>query len=150
MKRKLKKPKLIVGWREWAQLPELGIDHIKVKVDTGAKTSSLHTFQLSTVKHSGQDYVKFDIHPIQDNDSIIYTCISPIVDYRWITSSTGHRQRRFIIETHLKIGEYSTLVQLSLASRDEMGFRMLIGRAALKKEVLVDPAHSFLLSHMTR
>lgn len=147
MKHKLKKSKFVVGWREWAQLPELGISHIKVKIDTGAKTSSLHAFQLSTVKHSGQDYVKFDIHPIQDNDAMVYTCISPIVDYRWITSSSGHRQRRFIIETHLKIGEYSTLVQLSLANRDEMGFRMLIGRAALKKEILVDPAHSFLLSH---
>lgn len=149
MKKKLKKQRLIVGWREWAQLPELSIDHIKVKIDTGAKTSSLHAFQLSTVKHSGKDYVKFDIHPIQDIDTIIYTCISPIVDYRWITSSTGHRQQRFIIETQLKIGDYTSLVQLSLANRDEMGFRLLIGRAALKKEVLVDPAHSFLLSHKT-
>jgi len=150
MKKKLKKQRLVAGWREWAQLPELGVDYIKVKIDTGAKTSSLHAFQLSTVTHSGQDYVKFDIHPIQDNDTIIYTCISPIVDYRWITSSTGHRQQRFIIETQLKIGDYASLVQLSLANRDEMGFRMLIGRAALKKEVLVDPAHSFLLSHKTR
>jgi ribosomal protein S6--L-glutamate ligase len=150
MKKKLKKQRLVAGWREWAQLPELGVDYIKVKIDTGAKTSSLHAFQLSTVKHGGQDYVKFDIHPIQDNDTVIYTCISPIVDYRWITSSTGHRQQRFIIETQLKIGDYNSLVQLSLANRDEMGFRMLIGRAALKKEVLVDPAHSFLLSHKTR
>lgn len=147
MKIKRKKPKLIAGWREWAELPDLGIDQIKVKIDTGAKTSSLHAFQLSTVQHTGREFVKFDIHPLQDNDSVVYTCVSPIVDRRWITSSTGHRQRRIIIETRLKIGEYSSIVQLSLANRDEMGFRMLIGRAALKKEVLVNPAHSFLLSH---
>ncbi|EKE09430.1 MAG: hypothetical protein ACD_16C00176G0003 [uncultured bacterium] len=150
MKIKPKKQKLNAGWREWAQLPDLGVDKIKVKIDTGAKTSSLHAFQVSTVRHDGREFVKFDIHPIQDNDTVIYTCLSPIVDYRWITSSTGNRQQRIIIETRLKIGAYSSIVQLSLANRDEMGFRMLIGRAALKKEVLVDPAHSFLLSHMKR
>ncbi len=150
MKQKNKIPKLICGWREWAQLPELRVEIIKVKVDTGAKTSSLHAFDVSTFTYMGRDFVQFDIHPIQDNDQIIHTCICPIVDYRWITSSTGHSQKRFIIHTTLKMGEFSSLIELSLANRDEMGFRMLVGRNALKKRVLVDPAHSFLLGHKTR
>jgi hypothetical protein len=146
-KKKIKKPKLIAGWREWAHLPELNVETIKVKIDTGAKTSTIHAFELSTVTHMGRDCVKFDVHPIQDNDVFTHTCICPIVDHRWITSSTGHSQKRFIIHTTLKMGEFSTLIELSLANRDEMGFRMLVGRNALGKNILVDPSHSFLLTH---
>ena len=86
---------------------------------------------------------------IQDNDLITYTCICPIVDYRWITSSTGHAQQRFIISTTLKIGEFSSVIEISLANRDEMGFRMLIGRTALKEGILINPKHSFLMSPKT-
>ncbi len=147
MKRKIQKQKLIAGWREWAQLHELGVEMIKVKIDTGAKTSSLHAFELSTFTYMGTDCVQFEVHPLQDNDRITHTCISPIIDYRWITSSTGHSQKRFIIHTTLTMGEFSSVVEISLANRDEMGFRMLVGRNALKKNILVDPTHSFLLSH---
>ncbi len=150
MKRKNQKPKLITGWREWAQLPELGVEMIKVKIDTGAKTSSLHAFDLSTLTYEGKECVQFDVHPLQDNDLITRTCICPILDYRWITSSTGHSQKRFIIHTPIKIGEFYSLIEISLANRDEMGFRMLVGRNALARGVLVDPSHSFLLSHKTR
>lgn len=149
-KKKSHKEKLIVGWKEWAQLPELSVEMIKVKIDTGAKTSALHAFDLSTVTYMGRECVQFDVHPIQDNDQITHTCICPIIDYRWITSSTGHRQKRFIIHTTLKIGEFSSLIEISLANRDEMGFRMLVGRNALKGNVLVDPGHAFLLSHKPR
>lgn len=145
--KKINKTKLIAGWREWGQLPDIGVEKIKVKLDTGAKTSSLHAFDLSTFNHRGEEWVCFDVHPIQDNDSIIHTCTSPIVDYRWITSSSGHRQKRFIIQTTLKLGEFSSCIEISLANRDEMGFRMLVGRNALKGKVLVDPSHSFLLSY---
>ena len=150
MTRKDQRPKLIAGWREWAQLPELNVEMIKVKIDTGAKTSSLHAFDLSTLTYMGRDCVQFDVHPIQDNDIITHTCISPIVDYRRITSSTGHSQRRFIIHTTLKIGEFSSIIEISLANRDEMGFRMLVGRNALKGHIWVDPSHSFLLSRKAR
>ena len=149
MKQKNPKPKIIAGWREWAQLPELGVEMIKVKIDTGAKTSSLHAFDLSTFTYEGRECVQFDIHPIQDNDNIRQTCLCPVVDYRWITSSTGHSQQRFIIQTLLKIGEFSSFIEISLANRDEMGFRMLVGRNAFKKGVLINPSHSFLLSHRT-
>lgn len=150
MKKKSNSSKLIAGWREWAQLPELGVEMIKVKIDTGAKTSSLHAFDLLTFTYMGKEWVQFDVHPIQDNDLVTHTCIAPIVDYRWITSSTGHRQRRFIIYTQLNMGTFSSLIEISLANRDEMGFRMLVGRNALKGQVLVDPSHSFLLTHRAR
>lgn len=149
-KQKARKPKLIAGWREWGQLPDLGLEKIKVKLDTGAKTSALHAFDLSTFTHMGAEWLRFDVHPFQDNDNITHTCTCPIVDYRWITSSTGHSQKRFIIQTTLKLGEYSSLIDISLANRDEMGFRMLIGRNALKGQILVDSSHSFLLSHQSR
>lgn len=146
-KRKIIRPKLIAGWREWAHLPDLHIEKIKVKLDTGAKTSSLHAFDISTFTYMDEDWLRFDVHPIQDNDTITYTCTSPIVDYRWITSSSGHSQKRFIIQTTLTLGAFSSLIEISLANRDEMGFRMLVGRNALKGQILVDPSHSFLLSH---
>lgn len=148
-KQKISKAKLIAGWREWCQLPDLGVEKIKVKLDTGAKTSSLHAFDLSTFTHIGEDWLRFDVHPIQDNDHITQTCIAPIVDYRWITSSSGHSQKRFIIRTTLNLGTFTSLVEVSLANRDEMGFRMLVGRNALKRQILVDPGHSFLLSHQS-
>lgn len=141
------KSKLIAGWREWAQLPDLHIEKIKVKVDTGAKTSSLHAFDISPFTYMGEEWIQFDIHPFQDNDTITHTCTCPIVDYRWITSSSGHKQQRFIIHTTLKLGEFSSVIEISLANRDEMGFRMLLGRKALKGKILVDPSHSFLLTH---
>lgn len=147
MKKSREKQKYIVGWREWAHLPELGIDEIKVKIDTGAKTSAIHAFDISTVTYKGKEFVKFDIHPYQDNDEISHTRVHPIHDFRWITSSTGHKQKRFIIQTVLKIGTYSNLIELSLAKRDEMGFRMLVGRSSLDSSVLVNPKRSFLLSH---
>jgi hypothetical protein len=146
MKKKSTQPKLIAGWREWAQLPELGIEMIKVKIDTGAKTSSLHAFDILPFTYMGNDWVQFDAHPIQDNDQIVHTCVCPIVDYRWITSSTGHSQQRFVIRTIFKMGDFFKRIDISLANRDEMGFRMLVGRDALKGHVIVDSAHSFLLS----
>lgn len=90
MKKKIPKQKIVVGWREWANLPELGVEMIKVKIDTGARTSALHAFDLSTYTYMGRECVQFDVHPLQDNDSITHRCIAPIMDYRWITSSTGH------------------------------------------------------------
>ena len=149
MKKKETKEKLIVGWREWAGLPHLGVEMIKVKIDTGAKTASLHAFDLMPFTYMGEDWIQFDIHPLQDNDTIIHRCTAPIIDYRWITSSTGHSQQRYIIRTTLTIGDFSSSVAISLAKRDEMGFRMLIGRDALGDHILVNPSHSFLLTRRT-
>lgn len=147
MIKKIHKQKLILGWREWAHLPDLDVKKIKVKIDTGAKTSSIHAFDIKTFTYMGQPWVQFEVHPLQDNDTLSNTCTCPIVDYRWITSSTGHRQKRFIIRTRLEIGEFSSEIDISLANRDEMGFRFLLGRNAMKGQLLVDPSHSFILTH---
>jgi len=142
----MKKTPLITGWREWAALPELGVENIKVKVDTGAKTSSIHAFDIMPFTRDGKEWVQFEIHPLQDQDRLTRTCTSPIVDYRWITSSMGSSQLRYIIRTTLTIGRFSAQIDLSLANRDEMGFRMLVGRDALSGTILVDPNRSFLLT----
>ncbi len=145
--KKKKKEKLVVGWREWAHLPDLDVERIKVKIDTGAKTSAIHAFDIKPFTYMGNPWVQFEVHPLQDNDMLSNTCTCPIIDHRWITSSTGHRQKRFIIRTRLVIGEFSSDIDISLANRDEMGFRFLLGRNAMKGHLLVDPTHSFLLTH---
>ena len=142
----MKKSSIITGWREWAELPELGIQNIKVKIDTGAKTSSIHAFDIRPFTQEGKEWVQFDVHPLQDQEQLTHTCTLPIVDYRWITSSMGSSQLRYIVHTTLKIAEFTTHIELSLANRDEMGFRMLVGRDALSNNVLVNPNRSFLLS----
>lgn len=137
---------IITGWREWAELPELGVESIKVKIDTGAKTSSIHAFEVMPFTQDGKEWIRFDIHPLQGQDHITRTCMAPILDYRWITSSMGASQLRYIIQTTLKIGPIAAPIELSLANRDEMGFRMLVGRDALHTEILVDPNRSYLLT----
>lgn len=142
----MKPSPLTLGWREWAALPELQVENIKVKIDTGAKTSSIHAFDIMPFCREGQEWVQFDVRPLQDQDPLVHTCTCPIVDYRWITSSMGSSQLRYIIRTTLTIGPLSNPIDLSLANRDEMGFRMLVGRDALPSRTLVDPNRSFLLS----
>lgn len=134
-----------VGWREWIRLPELGLDHIKAKVDTGARTSCLHAFDLQTVTRDGRDFVRFGMHPDQyDTESEIY-CEAAIVDRRPVTDSGGHREERFVIETPITMGGDTWPVEMTLTSRDTMRFRMLLGRTAMRKRLLVNPGRSFLL-----
>ncbi len=139
--------KPVIGWREWVSLPELGIERIKAKIDTGARTSALHAFNIEVYKKGGQEWVRFDIHPYQKNDTEIQTCTCPVRDIRVITNSGGSRERRIVIESQLTAGTLSWLIELTLTNRDQMGFRMLLGRAALKGRFLVNPGSSFCLTH---
>lgn len=132
-----------LGWREWASLPELGIDRIKVKVDTGARTSALHAFNVRPFHKDGEDWIRFDIHPVQRDDASQKTCTVPARDYRWVTNSGGKREKRFVIETPIRIGDREWLIEITLTERDQMGFRMLVGRTAIKGEFVVDPARSY-------
>lgn len=135
---------LKLGWREWCALPELGIPAIKAKVDTGAKTSCLHTFCIEPYREGGVDYVRFKVHPLQKNDQVILECTAAVKDERIVSDSGGHKEVRYIIETRMLIGDNERLIEMSLTNRDSMRFRMLLGRRAMEENTLVDPAASYL------
>lgn len=134
-----------MGWREWVKLPELGLENIKAKVDTGARTSCLHAFKIRPFIENNQQRVEFQIHPIQRNTDCVQTCTADVIDQRVVTDSGGHKEDRWVIETDLVIGEHHWPIEVTLSSRDNMMFRMLIGRTALKNRALVDSARSYLI-----
>lgn len=140
-----KSDKVIVGSEEWCGFPALGIPAIKARVDSGAKTSSLHAFNIQTFRRDGQLWVSFEVHPLQNNRRTVLRCERPVVDKRRIKSSSGIAETRYVITTTFKAGEYSWEVELTLANRDSMGYRMLLGREAMQGRVLVDPELSFCL-----
>jgi len=136
--------KIIVGWREWVALPDLGIKAVKAKLDTGARTSSLHTFNLEPFEQDGRLQVKFGIHPLQRREDIGVNCIADVSDYRRVTSSDGQSEKRFFILTNVALKGSIWPVEISLANRESMRFRMLLGRAAISGRLLVDPEKSYL------
>ena len=135
--------KITLGWREWAGLPTLDIDQIKVKVDTGAKNSALHAYNLSLIKKNEEDWICFDIHPNQKDNLIKKSCKAKLIGRRWVTNSGGTREKRFVIETPIRIGDREWQIIVTLSNRDEMGFRMLVGRSAIRGRYVVDPGRSF-------
>ena len=140
----MKQNKIIIGWREWLALPDLGIQAIKAKIDTGARTSALHTVGLEPYEEDGSLKVKFGIHPLQRRKDIEVHCVADVVDRRRVTSSVGQSEMRYVIRTSVAIGEYRWPIELTLTSRRSMRFRMLLGRAAVSGLLLVDPAKSYL------
>ncbi|MEJ2360736.1 MAG: ATP-dependent zinc protease [Gammaproteobacteria bacterium] len=136
----------ILGWREWVAMPELGIELIKAKVDTGARTSSLHAFSVEEFSRQDQRYVRFGIHPFQKRIDVEIYCEAIVRDQRQVTDSGGHSELRYVIESTVRLGEMSWPIEITLTNRDSMGFRMLLGRTAIRGLYLVDPGASYLQS----
>ena len=131
----------MAGWREWAALPGLHIPWIKVKLDTGARSSALHAFDLAELPG---DRVRFTVRPWQESDADAAVIEHDIHDRRVVRSSSGHTEERIVILTEIVLSGQTVLAETTLSNRDQMGFRMLVGREALQQGFLVDPAGSFL------
>jgi hypothetical protein len=139
--------KTIIGWREYLALPQLGIKSIKAKVDTGARSSSIHAYDIACFERDGTEWVKFSICPKQRSIEKVVVSEAPVLDIRQIRSSTGQLQQRFVILTNVELMGESWPIELTLASREEMGFRMLLGRQAIRGRMIVDPQRSFCSRH---
>ena len=134
--------RLQIGWREWLALPQLGIPHVKAKIDTGARTSALHAFFVEPYRDNGLDRVRFGVHPLQKRLDIEIICDCPVMDFREVRDSGGHREMRYVIETRVRLGQQDWPIEMTLTNRDTMKFRMLLGRTAMKGiEVLPDRSY---------
>ena len=140
----------VIGWREWVSLPELGVPSIKVKVDTGARTSSLHAFDMEYFERDGENWVRFAIHPVQRRQQPQLLAEARVIESRSVRSSSGKAAVRPVILTNIDLAEIRWPVELTLANRDAMGFRMLLGREAIRNRFLVDPGRSFNLGRSSR
>lgn len=136
--------KLIIGKEEWCALSALHIPAIKAKIDSGARTSALHADNIHIYSARGEKWVRFDVHPIQKTRGITMHCRAKLVEERDVKSSSGHTERRPVIETAVRIGGVTQTIQLTLTNRDSMGYRMLLGREAMQGRMLIDPEKSFI------
>ena len=134
-----------IGWREWIGIPGLGIESIKAKVDTGARTSALHAFAVKRYRRRGVRRVRFSVHPLQNRVDIVVACDTEVVDERMVIDSGGHREKRIVILSAIRMGGIEWPIEMTLTRRDTMHFRMLLGRTALGGRFVVHPGKSYLL-----
>jgi len=140
-----KRPEPItLGWREWVALPDWDVAHLKAKVDTGARTSSLHAFGLEWFDRDGSPWVRFEVHPWQRSTADSVIAEAPVVATRDVKSSSGAVEHRPVVHTSVVLAGRSVTAEVTLTRRDEMGFRMLVGREALRNRFLIDPGVSYL------
>lgn len=143
MNRCKKKPIPVIGWREWICLPDLGIKSIKVKVDTGARSSSLHAVKQRIFERDGEKWVRFQINPVQHKTDQKLAAEAKVLEFRSIRSSSGEEQMRPVIKTHIQLLGLTWPIEVTLSNRGEMGFRMLLGRQAFRKKFYVDAGRSY-------
>ncbi len=133
----------LLGWREWVALPDWDVAHLKAKIDTGARTSSLHAFGLEWFDRGGNPWVRFEIHPLQRSVADAIVAEAAVVATRDVKSSSGATEHRPVVHTTLVIAGRPVVAEITLTRRDAMGFRMLVGREALRRRFVVDPAVSY-------
>ena len=141
----MSEPLITLGWREWLSLPALDIPVIAAKVDTGARTSCLHTFGVERFYEGGAPWLNFQLHPRQQDTDFCVSRQAAVHDEREVTDSGGHTERRYVILTDWRVGDICHPIEITLTSRDTMRFRMLLGRTAMKDRCLVNPALSWQL-----
>lgn len=134
----------VIGWREWIELPEIGITRIKAKIDTGARSSALHAFDIDTFEIDGKPMVKFKVHPQQRDVNQIVIAEAKLIDERKVRSSSGQEELRPVILTEINLMNKKWQIELTLTNRELMGFRMLLGRQALRGMFLINPGKSYL------
>ena len=143
-RRRTRKVKTTIGWREWVGLPALGIEGIKAKIDTGARTAALHAWRVERFERDGQAWARFEVHPVQRDNRTRISCEARLVGMKAVRSSGGHLESRYVIVTDLTLGDKTWPIEVTLTNRRDMRFRMLLGRTALSGKALVDPRRSFL------
>ncbi len=136
-------PRPRIGWREWVALPDLGVPAIKAKVDTGARTSALHAFDMEEFKRDGRWFVRFIVHPEQRSARPAIPVELPLLARRRVKDSGGKAQLRPVVKTTVELLGRRWPIEITLTRRDAMGFRMLLGRQAIRRRFLVDPGQSF-------
>lgn len=135
--------RFILGWEEWLSLPDLGLPTIKAKIDTGAKTSSLHAYFVEPFGAAARPMVRFGVHPIPGRDDVQVICTAEVIDRREVTSSNGDREHRYVIGSTVTMGDRTWPIEITLANRETMAYRMLLGRQAILDDMIVDPTSSF-------
>lgn len=140
-----KKELLVFGWREWVALPELKVERIKAKIDTGARTSALHATNLHSFHRKGAPWARFDVQLLQQRSTPTVRCEAPVIDHREVRNSGGQIEHRVVVETLMAIGGDEWPIELTLTNRRDMRFRMLLGRTALRGRGIVNPGRSYLL-----
>ncbi len=142
-RRRIRKEKPTIGWREWVALPALGIERIKAKVDTGARTAALHAWHVQRFERDGEVWVRFEVHPVQRENRTRTSCEARLAGVKAVRNSGGHLENRCVIVTDITLGSQTWPIEITLTNRDQMGFRMLLGRASVRGHFVVDPSTSY-------
>lgn len=141
---------MIVGNAEWCALPDLKIPAIRARIDSGAKTSSVHAVNIREFYKGRQQWVKFEVHPLRIHTEVFIECEAPVYDYRLVKSSSGEAQPRYVIQTNIAMGGETWTIQVTLANRRSMGFQMLLGREAMMNRILINPTEDFRLTFYSK